>query len=364
MLNHQNQPNHRSISLVGNTDEIDLLELLDVLMAEKKRITIITFTFAFLGLLASFWIPTKYISHAIITLAEPIQWHSLNKEMAEWEVLDVGVKVNRQGVFNQFIQSFQSQSLKEQYLKNSPYIISMLKERITPEERHKTIVNNTEKLTSELTFQGKDENKNPYVSWTLSFDAPTASDAQMVLQGYIDYVSDIIQQETIEAIRNQIELKTKMVKQQLSLDRVRLKNTHNTQLKRLSYSLEIAKAAGIQKPVYSRGLTVKDDPDYSVTLGVDGIAKKLQIENNIKDVSELNDDLQNREYYLTLLTKLVIEDIKIEPFKYQQLPSRPIKKEGPGKLIIVFLAGILGAFLAISYVLLRNTLSSRKLRYA
>ena len=135
----------------------------------------------------------------------------------------------------------------------------------------------------------------------------------------------------MENIRNQITLKTKVVQQQLELDRVRLTNIHNTNLQRLNYSLEVANAAGIKKPVYSNGQAVKDDPDYSVALGADGIAQKLQIEKNLKDVAELNADFQNREYYLTQLQKLSVEDVKLEPFRYQLSPSLPVKKDGPGK---------------------------------
>ena len=58
-------------------------------------------------------------------------------------------------------------------------------------------------------------------------------------------------------IRNQLALKTKVVEQQLDLDRVRLTNIHNTNLQRLNYSLEVANAAGIKKPVYSNGQAVK-----------------------------------------------------------------------------------------------------------
>ncbi len=72
----------------------------------------------------------------------------------------------------------------------------------------------------------------------------------------------------------------------------------------------------------------------------DGIAQKLQIEKNLKDVSELNADFQNREYYLAQLKKLSVEDVKLEPFKYQLSPSMPVKKKRwPGKALIVMLAG-------------------------
>lgn len=63
-----------------------------------------------------------------------------------------------------------------------------------------------------------------------------------------------------------------------------------------------------------------------MALGADGIAQKLQIEKNLKDVAELNADFQNREYYLTQLQKLSVEDVKLEPFRYQLSPSLPVKK--------------------------------------
>ena len=145
----------------------------------------------------------------------------------------------------------------------------------------------------------------------------------------------------------------------LELDRVRLTNIHNTNLQRLNYSLEVANAAGIKKPVYSNGQAVKDDPDYSVALGADGIAQKLQIEKNLKDVTELNADFQNREYYLAQLKKLSFADVKLEPFRYQLSPSMPVKKDGPGKTLIVVLAALLGALFACSSVLLREAMLTR-----
>lgn len=238
----------------------------------------------------------------MITPAEQTQWNTLRQMMVTLQVLDVDAKVSRGDVFNLFIKKFQSQSLLEEYMKTSPYVMSQLEgTEVDPLELHRAVVNIAEKMKATDNTQVKDADKAPYTSWTLSFTAPTAGDAQTVLEGYINYISRIVEQETMENIRNQITLKTKVVQQQLELDRVRLTNIHNTNLQRLNYSLEVANAAGIKKPVYSNGQAVKDDPDYSVALGADGIAQKLQIEKNLKDVAELNADFQNREYYLTQL---------------------------------------------------------------
>ena len=343
-----------------STKEIDLLGLLDVLLAAKKRIVAIVLAFAVVGLAIAFLIPQKWTSKAVITPAEQTQWNTLRQMMVTLQVLDVDAKVSHGDVFNLFIKKFQSQSLLEEYMKTSPYVMSQLEgTEVDPLELHRAVVNIAEKMKAIDNTQVKDADKAPYISWTLSFTAPTAGDAQTVLEGYINYISRIVEQETMENIRNQITLKTKVVQQQLELDRVRLTNIHNTNLQRLNYSLEVANAAGIKKPVYSNGQAVKDDPDYSVALGADGIAQKLQIEKNLKDVAELNADFQNREFYLAQLQKLSVEDVKLDPFKYQLSPSMPVKKDGPGKALIVLLAGILGGLFACGSVLLRESMLSR-----
>lgn len=125
---------------------------------------------------------------------------------------------------------------------------------------------------------GKKNETSLFTSWTLSFTAPTREEAQKVLAGYIQYISDIVVKETLENIRNQLEIKTRYEQEKLAMDRVRLKNQLDANIQRLHYSLEIANAAGIKRPVYSNGQAVKDDPDFSISLGADGISRKLEIE--------------------------------------------------------------------------------------
>ena len=145
------------------------------------------------------------------------------------------------------------------------------------------------------------------------------------------------------------------------MDRVRLRNQLDANIQRLNYSLEIANAAGIKKPVYSNGQAVKDDPDFSISLGADGIAQKLQIEKSVTDVAEINAEIRNRQYYVEQLTAMNINDVKFMPFKYQLSPSLPVKKDGPGKALIVILAALLGGMIACGGVLLRHAMLSRKL---
>ncbi|EDT6774376.1 LPS O-antigen length regulator [Salmonella enterica subsp. enterica] len=349
----------------ANSHEIDLFSLMDVLWQAKRRILATVFAFACVGLLLSFLLPQKWTSQAIVTPAESVQWQGLERTLTALRVLDMEVSVDRAGVFNLFIKKFSSLSLLEEYLRSSPYVMDQLKgAQIDEQDLHRAIVALSEKMKAVDSNVGKKNETSLFTSWTLSFTAPTREEAQKVLAGYIQYISDIVVKETLENIRNQLEIKTRYEQEKLAMDRVRLKNQLDANIQRLHYSLEIANAAGIKRPVYSNGQAVKDDPDFSISLGADGISRKLEIEKGVTDMAEINGDLRNRQYHVEQLAAMNVSDVKFTPFKYQLSPSLPVKKDGPGKAVIIILAALIGGMVACGGVLLRHAMVSRKMENA
>ncbi|ECG8588285.1 LPS O-antigen length regulator [Salmonella enterica subsp. salamae] len=345
--------------------EIDLLNLMEVLWQAKRRILATALAFACVGLLLSFLLPQKWTSQAIVTPAESVQWQDLQRTLTALHVLDMDVDIDRKSVFNLFIKKFSSPSLLEEYLRSSSYVMDQLKgAEIDEPELHRAIVALSEKMKAVDSDAGKKNETSLFTSWTLSFTAPTQDEAQKVLTGYIQYISDLVVKETLENIRNQLEIKTRYEQDKLAMERVRLKNELDAKIQRLHYSLEIANAAGIKKPVYSNGQAVKDDPDFSISLGADGISRKLEIEKGVTDVAEINGDLRNRQYHVEKLAAMNVSDVKFTPFKYQLTPSLPVKKDGPGKAIIIILAALVGGMMACGGVLLRHAISSRKMENA
>ncbi|EMY9255308.1 LPS O-antigen length regulator [Salmonella enterica] len=349
----------------ANSHEIDLFSLIEVLWQAKRRILATVFAFACVGLLLSFLLPQKWTSQAIVTPAESVQWQGLERTLTALRVLDMEVSVDRGSVFNLFIKKFSSPSLLEEYLRSSPYIMDQLKgAQIDEQDLHRAIVLLSEKMKAVDSNVGKKNETSLFTSWTLSFTAPTREEAQKVLAGYIQYISDIVVKETLENIRNQLEIKTRYEQEKLAMDRVRLKNQLDANIQRLHYSLEIANAAGIKRPVYSNGQAVKDDPDFSISLGADGISRKLEIEKGVTDVAEIDGDLRNRQYHVEQLAAMNVSDVKFTPFKYQLSPSLPVKKDGPGKAIIIILAALIGGMMACGGVLLHHAMVSRKMENA
>lgn len=280
----------------------------------------------------------------------------------ELQVLDIEVPVTPVDVFGQFIKNFSSQSLQEEYFRNSPYVKSHYSDLNADSlEFQRAVVRLTEKLKIVDNASPKSPVEAPFTSWTLSFSASTPEDAREVLDGYIDYVAAKVVNETTDNIRTTLALKTRFEQEKLNLDRVRLTNQRDIKIQRLNYSLEVANAAGIKKPVYSNGQVVNDDPDFSITLGADGIQEKLRIEKSLKDIADLNADLRNREYHVEQLQKLNVKDIAFSPFKYQLSPSLPIKQDGQGKALIIIFAALVGIIIGSGVVLLRNAMLARNL---
>lgn len=345
----------------ANANEIDLVNLIEILWRARTKIIATVFAFACVGILVSFLLPQKWTSQAVVTPAEAVQWQGLENTLTKLRVLDMDISVSRDDVFNLFIKKFQSPSLLEEYLRSSPYVMAQLKGADIDEmELHQAIVRLSEKMKAVDTNQGKKNETSLYTAWTLSFTAPQAEEAQSVLKGYIQYISALVVKETLEDIRNKLSIKTSYEKERLEMDRVRLKNQLEANIQRLNYSLEIANAAGIKKPVYSNGQAVKDDPDFSISLGADGIERKLEIEKSVTDVAEINGELRNRQYHVEQLLAMNVGDVTFTPFKYQLSPSLPVKKDGPAKLMIVILAALLGGIVACGGVLLNYAMVSRK----
>jgi len=345
-----------------HNNEINLLALIDVLWSAKKQIIGVTLIFALLGVLGSFLLPQKWTSSAIITPAESMQWREVDRMLTQLKVLNIDVSLKRGDIFNQFIKAFSSRSLMEEYFLASPDVMGQLKQaNVEPLELQRALVNLASNMKAADNAKLKNDMELPYVAWILSFSAPTSKEAQTVLQGYIDFISARVVKDAMDNIRNTVDLNTRFEREKLALDRVRLTTQRDIKIQRLNYSLEVANAAGIKKPVYSNGQVVNDDPDFSIALGADGIQEKLKIEKSLSDISDLNAELRNREYHLAELEKVSVQDVSFSPFNYQLSPSYPVKKDGPGKSLIVLIAAVLGGMIACGGVLLRNAMMTRVL---
>lgn len=350
-----------SIQPPGPRSEIDLLALLEVLWNSRYHILGGVVGFALLGLIATFLLPQRWTSTAVVTPVESTQWTQLRQPLIGMQVLGVDTKLDSTHVFNRFIKKFRSQQLLEEYITSSPMIMDNFNRdaKMDTAKLHRAIVAISEKIRAQDDRSDKKNSSQPWSSWTLSFTGPNPEEAQQFLAGYIQFIADKVMTQTTEEIQDALTTKIHREKESLALELAKLANLHDTRLKRLNYSLEIAKAAGISKPAYSQGQTIKDDPDFPVALGADGLSRKLDIEKSLNDVSELYPEIRNRQYQLTQLEAVNLNHLTFPVLNYQLPASLPVKKDGPGRILIVVLGALLGGLIFSGNVLLRQALAAR-----
>lgn len=352
-LNRKDENAVRHLVHSTQYNEIDLMEWLTLLFAAWKRITAMVLVFALAGLGSAYVLPQRWTSQAVITPAEPGQWNALRQMLVGFQALDVNVSLKQEEVFSLFIDKFRSQTLLEDFITTSPLAKALRTvSENDPQRQRRAVTDLAQQMKAADNSAVKNADKLHFTGWTLSFTAPTAAQAQQILTGYIATISRLAEQETMQNIRNQIALKTQMETLQVARERMRLTIVRETHLQRLQYSLDIAKAAGLRKPVFGNNVQgINDDPDFPVALGADGIAQKLQIVKAMTDVSELDAGFRNRQYRLTQLMALPVTDMHPAAYHFQRSPSLPVYQDGPGLALRVLLAALSGAVIACGSVL-------------
>ncbi|NTZ45496.1 LPS O-antigen length regulator [Lelliottia aquatilis] len=352
-LNRKDENAVRHLVHTTQYNEIDLMEWLTLLLVSWKRIAATVLVFALAGLGSAYVLPQRWTSQAVITPAEPGQWNALRQMLVGFQALDVNVSLTQDEVFNLFIEKFRSQTVLEDFITTSPLTKApRLVPEDNPQRQRQAVAALAKEMKATDNSAVKNADKLPFTSWTLSFTAPTAAQAQQILSDYIATLSRLTEQQTMQNIRNQITLKTQMETLQVERERMRLTIARETRLQRLQYSLDIAKAAGLKKPVFGNTTQgINDDPDFPVALGSDGIAQKLQIIKAVTDVSELDAGFRNRQYRLTQLMALPVTDMRPAAYHFQRAPSLPVYQDGPGPALRVLLAALIGAVIACGSVL-------------
>lgn len=354
---------HYSRQSYTDADEIDLIRIAGMVWAARKLVVIYIVSFALAGCAAFLVIPGKWTSTAIVTPPESSQWNIFRHELISLRVLGVDYATEPSDVFNLFLKRFSSQQLLEEFFNTSPVMSEALSETNgDPLRLRKSVFLLSERMKAEDYARINKKEPRPFVSWILSYTDPEPVKARNVLGRYIAFVSEKVTNQVNSDIRNAISLKVKTEKNAVELERVRLTNARDVAIRRLNYSLDIANAAGIVKPVYSNGQSVKDDPDFSIALGADGIARKLEIEKALQDVAELNAGLRNREYVLSRLEKEEIKNLTFPLFRYQLSASLPVKRDGPGIIIILLCSVFLGGIISCVHVLIRGEMMTKEAR--
>lgn len=350
----QKSPSAHQFQIQQN-DEIDLMALFSILLKHKFLILIFTVVCIVVSVGVVKLLPQKWSSTAIVIPPASEELKEVNAFKAQLDVLDIPIDLSAQRIFNAFVDQYRSKINQESYIRSTDYYHN-LAEKIDPKDdviAQQRLVNSI--ISNDIKIQDLSKEKNSTSNdIVLSFTAPLPTEAQDLLEGYIRYSASKVRQQLKVEIDNMISEKLIYASESLKREVSKIQTEYDVKVERLKRAVDIAKAAGIEKPIASDSVAINDDPDYPIALGTEALEKKLLIETQNRDLALMSENLQNRKIYLDNLQEVTAKELDFTPVKFILTPDLPLHKDSPKSSLIVALSAILGLILSCAFVLSRE----------
>lgn len=350
----QKSPSAHQFQIQQN-DEIDLMALFSILLKHKFLILIFTVVCIVVSVGVVKLLPQKWSSTAIVIPPASEELKEVNAFKAQLDVLDIPIDLSAQRIFNAFVDQYRSKVNQESYIRSTDYYHN-LAEKIDPKDdviAQQRLVNSI--ISNDIKIQDLSKEKNSTSNdIVLSFTAPLPTEAQDLLEGYIRYSASKVRQQLKVEIDNMISEKLIYASESLKREVSKIQTEYDVKVERLKRAVDIAKAAGIEKPIASDSVAINDDPDYPIALGTEALEKKLLIETQNRDLALMSENLQNRKIYLDNLQEVTAKELDFTPAKFILTPDLPLYKDSPKSSLIVALSAILGLILSCAFVLSRE----------
>lgn len=343
-------------------NEIDLIELLSILVRRKFTIMVFCLIALSAGVGVSYLLPQRWTSTAELIMPQTTQLQGMEKILAALDALDIKTDISPDSLLSEFMRNFDAYTLREKYLVSTEYFKQLSKNKTnTPESRRRLIDSILQgNISSYSSSQDKGADQKEYRYYSVTFSAENPVVARDLLRGYINYVTSVVEHDVYQRICYLVEMRKNQITEKYNFEKAYAETAYRIKLERLQYALEIAKAAGLQKPSWSNGFSNQDDPDFPVTLGADGLDRKLKIVESLKVPTALNADLQNRHLYIEKINELNIDKLHFQPFKYMRTPMEPVHRDAPKRSLIVLLSALAGVIAGCGYVLLNSAMKQHR----
>ncbi|AVL72425.1 LPS O-antigen length regulator [Providencia rettgeri] len=363
-MSNEQPPRGNNIEQKSNTapqfhlqqnDEIDLMALFSILLKHKLLIIIFTaFCIVLSAGIVSF-LPQKWSSTAIVIPPTSENIQEVNKLKAQLDALEIPIDLSAQRIFSVFVDQFRSKVNQSEYVKSTRYF-QQLAQNIEPKDdvaSQQRLVNQI--ITNDIQIQDQSKEKNSTSNdIVLKFTASLPIEAQDLLEGYIRYSASKVRQQIKVEIDNTVSQRLIFASESLKREVSKIQTEYDVKVERLKRAVDIAKAAGIEKPIASDSVTINDDPDYPIALGTEALEKKLLIETQNRDLALMSETLQNRQIYIDELNALTSKELDFAPVMFILTPDFPLQKDSPKSSLIVALSAVLGFILSCSFVLSRQ----------
>lgn len=327
------------------SDEIDLRELFLVLWRQKVLILLITSVFAGAGIAYALLAPQQWSTKAVIVEPKPEDLLSMQKVSAQAAALGLTGIPDGKSLYSEFLQEFNSYENRRDYLKSSPLFSEQVKALGLDDKAQKRWLRDWGKLVTAQLVDKKGE--EPGVA--ITFAAPTAETSLAMLNGYVDYIVKLQQQQLTARLGAQRDLQLEEMSTRYTVMQEEAKRTLRQEISEVALANRVAKAAGVSTPLER----TSSQERFSILLGSKGLEEKLALLKSL-DLAVYQPGLQQLQAQMDRLKRISLEGMSFRPFSYLDAPDEPLSRDKPKRPLVVVLATLLGGMLGVGIVLVRH----------
>lgn len=217
------------------------------------------------------------------------------------------------------------------------------------------------------------ETKDLSASYEVSFSAETAELAQKYLDTYLEFTDNNVRQDITESFNAKVTATINSLQSKMTVIQLNAEKQRENKMAALKKAAKAAKAADInelatggnslqENIIVSKGadgVSIEHtDSKYLFLLGQKYLQAQLQAEENT--ALSLPAEYYVLQHELELLHGISEHNLNFATHSYQLSPSLPISRESPKRALIMAAGLILGGFLGIFWVLLKDAIRKRK----
>ncbi|RJK83350.1 LPS O-antigen chain length determinant protein WzzB [Vibrio cholerae] len=253
-------------------------------------------------------------------------------------------------IFQQFIQKFNANGTKRRFMQTNPTFLTLQKQMMEQNNDPEVMQKLYEGWFERIQASAVDKKVNDI--FTLSFQSVDKASSLTLLNDYIQFVNQILNQQLNADLISILTVKYGELAQQekhlLQQAQLRL----HVELERTQYALNIAEAADIKQPVQNLG----EQELFAINIGSRALKAKVDALKSIKDLSVFEPRLailQSKLSQFDLETLSAEAKWSVNGFYYLDQPEQPLTRDKPKRALIVVLGALLGGMLGVAIVLVR-----------
>ncbi|MFL7040928.1 LPS O-antigen chain length determinant protein WzzB [Vibrio lentus] len=357
-------PEHTAMYQKSN--EVDLRDIFTTLWEGKLLIVATTFLFVVSSIVFALLAQEWWSSSAKITTSQPQNLANYQQQVTKFQPIfnveqddgtvlvshELNALFDTNVLFKRFINTFNSSNNKRSFLNDNSEFQSILA----------TDLGNGSKKSMRLLYSKwfariKASMADPRGGGThyfVSFQTTKKESSFSLLTAYISFTEDKVRKDAFNNLQAIVSSKQNELIQQKKILESQARNQLLVETERTKYAMQIAKAAGVEKPIQ----TNDDNELFNIDLGFNGLQAKLKALSTIENLSVIEPRLQQIDAKLDMLGNIEVDrNVEFQTFRFLENVEQPITRDKPKRFLIVLVGALLGSILSVVIVLFRFAFS-------